>query len=63
MNRYSLNYKNAIKYISLIDRIKLLFNKPMYLCSKEFNFKIKYKVHKGKLYILKEMWENKFDER
>ena len=63
MNKYHLTYQNAIKYISFIDKIRLLFVKPMYLCSKEFNFKIKYKVHKGKLYILKEMWENKFDER
>ncbi len=63
MNKYHLTYQNAIKHISFIDKIRLLFVKPMYLCSKEFNFKIKYKVHKGKLYILKEMWENKFDER
>lgn len=63
MNKYHLTYQNAIKHISFIDKIRLLFVKPMFLCSKEFNFKIKYKVHKGKLYILKEMWENKFDER
>lgn len=63
MNKYHLTYQNAIKHISFIDKIRLLFVKPVYLCSKEFNFKIKYKVHKGKLYILKEMWENKFDER
>ena len=63
MNKeYKLNYKNAIKYITFIDKIKLLFIKPMYLYNKEFNFKIKYKICKGKVYILKEIWGDVDDE-
>lgn len=56
MNKYKIHYNNGIKYINFIDRLKLLFVKPMYLYNKEFNFKIKYKIHKGKVYILKEIW-------
>ena len=51
MNKYHLIYQNAIKHISFIDKIKLLFVKPMYLYCKEFNFKIKYKQYKGKIYF------------
>lgn len=58
MKEYKLNYTNGIKYITFIDKIKLLFVKPMYLYNKEFNFKIKYKIHKGKVYILKESWSD-----
>ena len=59
MNKYYLTYQNAIKHISFIDKIKLLFVKPTYLyCKdKEFNFKIKYKQYKDKMYILEETWE------
>ena len=56
MSKYNLSYTNGIKYITFIDKLKLLFVKPMYLYNKEFKFKIKYKVHKGKVYILKEIW-------
>ena len=49
MEEYKLSYTNGIKYITIIDKIKLLFVKPMYLYNKEFNFKIKYKIHKGKV--------------
>lgn len=57
MNKYHLTYQNAIKHISFIDKIKLLFVKPTYLYCKEYNFKIKYKQYKGKIYILKEIWK------
>ena len=56
MKIYKLSFTNGIRYITFIDKIKLLFVKPMYLYSKEFNFKIKYKIHKGKIYILEEIW-------
>ena len=56
MSKYKLNYPSGIKHITFIDKIKLLFVKSMYLYNKEFNFKIKYKIHKGKVYILKEIW-------
>lgn len=56
MNKYHLTFQNAIKDISFIDKIKLLFVKPMYLYCKEFNFKIKYKPYKGEMYILEEIW-------
>ena len=56
MNQYHFTWKNAIKHINFIDKIKLLFVRPMYLYCKEYDFKIKYKQYKGKIYILKEMW-------
>lgn len=56
MSRYKIHYDNGIKYINFIDRLKLLFIKPMYLYNKEYNFTIKYKINKGKMYILKEIW-------
>lgn len=63
MNKeYKLNYAKAIKYITFKDKIKLLFIKPMYLYNKEFNLKIKYKICKGKVYILKEIWGDVDDE-
>ena len=61
MNNYYLPYR-IIKNINFIDKIKLLFVKPMYSYCKEHNYKIKYKQYKGKIYILKEIWgESKID--